>query len=362
MGRLRPGNHSGGSNMRRAMVLAALVSVGTFGAGNAFGATTRDAAGDQYGATPVIGASSTPTAATTPTTAAATTTSAGKPSTPAKGAEPASGSGKAPSTKPSTPPSKNGAAPEDGSDAAGPGASGSGATEGLPANRVAVLEFGKAPKKLQENIAQSIDQAGLQTLFLGQSTKPLFTAFMASPLLGLLSGGGTPNDSGRAFGAQLVNPTPLAEQAFTALFGPTPAFVPAIRAVLTRRANLSTDKVAFLKGVATGLKSTDIPLAYVERSDVKKSFIKSFEKLHVLTVSDVDKPAGKLRLAKILLGQITTQKAVDAVNTTPASAITTDADGGAGATPWVVLAVLLGGVAFMATGTLRRRNTRGSVA
>ena len=66
---------------------------------------------------------------------------------------------------------------------------------------------------------------------------------------------------------------------------------------MTGGSSLPKDEVAFLKGVASGLDSTGIPLAYAERSDAKKSFVKAFEKLHVLTVDDIDSPSGKLRRA-----------------------------------------------------------------
>lgn len=353
--------------MMRKLTVTVVVLAGMFGTAGAQAATTpRDAATDQYGTTPVIGTPTTPTetpvagsgttttAATTPTTT--TTTSE---SVPTSTTEPVDGSGDPTST---TPKDDSGSAPSGGSGgttspSSGSGSAAGGTTSGFPANRVAVVEFGKAQKKLKENIDSALKLAGLQTLFLGELNKKRFDAFLASPILNLLSAGGV-GPAGQAFGAQLVNPTPVARQAFAALFGPKTQFVPVIRAVLTRRIALDSKKVKFMKGVATGLQSTAVPLAYVERSDVKKSFVKQYRKLKVLTVDDIDTAAGQQRLAQIMLGQITTQKAVDAVKADPASAVIADADGGTGATPWILLAVLFGGVAFMASGTARRRSRR----
>jgi hypothetical protein len=234
--------------------------------------------------------------------------------------------------------------------------SSSGAASGPLSNRVALLQFGRASKKLRDHIKAGVTQAGLQTTLVGNLTKARMDAFLASPLVKLLSVAGiTP--AGQAFGAQLVNVTPAAQQAFPVLLGKKVAFVPVLRVVLTRSKGLTTDQAKLMKGVALGLKSTGIPLAYAERENIKntkKSYVKWMKKLDVLTVDDVDTAAGKLRLGRILLGQITTQDAVDAVKVQPASA-TTDAGGSAGATPWVLLAVLLGGVAFMASGVIRRR-------
>lgn len=341
--------------MRRLTVMAFVVILGALGANSAYAATPR-AADDQYGTTPVIGSGVTVTTSTsvpTPTTSASST---GEPTTPdSGGTDPASGSGGNTSSMPGKTTSTSSTSPGTGS---GSASGTTGAPTGPPANRVAVIEFGRATKKTRQDIATSIDQAGLQTLFLGKLTKKRFDAFLAGPILSLLSPVAV-GPAGQAFGAQLVNVSPVAQQAFPALFGRDVPFVPVIRAVLTRRSDLSPQQVAFLKGVATGLQSTGIPLAYVERTDVKKSYVDAFKKLHVLTVKDVDTAAGKSRLAKILLGQITTQQAVDAVKINPASQVTTDANGSTGATPWVILAILGGGAAFMASGTVRRRRGRG---
>lgn len=192
-------------------------------------------------------------------------------------------------------------------------------------------------------------------MFNGNSTKARLRAFLASPLAKLLSADGA-EATGRAFGAQLVQVTPIARRAFPVLFGPATRFVPVIRAVLTRRASLTDKQIAFQKGVAEGLASTDIPLAYVERSDRKTpSLVDDYRKLGILTVDDIDTAAGKLRLGKIMLGLITTQQAVDAIDVKPASqGIRDNGDGPAGAS-WGLLAVLGAAAALFATGSIRRR-------
>lgn len=337
--------------MRRTMVLVLLLIVGAFAAGTAAAATPRQAATDQYGTPPPIGTPTTPVSTpTTPTTPTPDNGGNGDSTTDSGGNAPESDSGSG---------AGNGTSPGSGSSpgsASGSGAAGAGSSAGTgpPANRVAVIDFGLAPKKLRNDIRESLESAGLQVLFSGKLSKARFKTFLASPFLEQLSKDG-PGPAGQAFGAQLVDVTPLARQVFPVVFGTRQTFDPVIRAVLTRRSTINDDQEKFAEGVAKGLLSTDVPLAYVERSDAKKSFIDDFKDLKVLTVDDIDKPAGKLRLAQIMLGQITTQKAVDAIKVDPAASVTTDTDGSTGATPWILLAVVLGGVAFMATGTLRRR-------
>lgn len=222
-------------------------------------------------------------------------------------------------------------------------------------NRVALVQFGTAPKALRDDIIEAMRLAGLQVIFNGNATKKRLSTFLASPLATLLAKGGD-ESVGRAFGAQLVDVTPLARRAFPVLFGPTTPFVPVIRAVLTRRDSLKADQVNFQTGVTKGLKSTDVPLAYVERSDRKtKSLVKEYRKLDVLTVDDVDTLAGKQRLGAIMLGAITTQKAVDAVKVDPASQLTGTGGDAPGATPWLILAVIGGAAVVFAGGNLRRR-------
>ncbi|MCW3014753.1 MAG: hypothetical protein JWO02_1845 [Solirubrobacterales bacterium] len=243
--------------------------------------------------------------------------------------------------------------------------SGTGGATGSPGtaaddlgNRVAILQFGTAPKKLRDDIVTALTQAGLQVIFNGIATQKRLQTFLASPLAELFSAKGD-EPVGKAFGAQLVNVTPAARRAFPVLFGPKTPFVPVIRAVLTRRDALTDGQVDFHIGVTKGLKSTDIPLAYVERSDRKTpSLVKTYQKLGVLTVDDLDTQAGKQRLGGIMLGTITTQQAVDAINVEPTSQLTGTAGDSPGAAPWIILALLGGGAVFFVTGGLRRRGRR----
>ncbi|UTI62598.1 hypothetical protein NBH00_14645 [Paraconexibacter antarcticus] len=351
-------------------VLVALGFSGLLGGGVAFAASTpRDAASDQYTTTTVA---TTPTATvtgqatvTTPVvTVQGTVGGAGSPPTPAttgtttkttspSAVSPSSGSGSGlPGDK-----TGSGSTPTGGATGTS-GGSGAGGASGPPANRVAFLSFGKPGTKLHADVQSAIGQAGLLATIDEVVTKARFASFVASPVLKLLSADGLGKPAGQSFGAQLVNPTSAVQRAFPALLGPGVTLVPVLRVVLTRTAGLPKSEVTFLKGLASGLQSTGIPLAYVERSDVKKSFVDAFKKLHVLTVGDVNSPSGKLRLERILLGQTKTQSAVDAVTFKPAASITTDGGGSSGATPWVLLAVLLGGVGFMASGVVRRRTGR----
>jgi hypothetical protein len=223
------------------------------------------------------------------------------------------------------------------------------------ANRVAIIQFGTAPKELRNDIIEALEQAGLQVKFNGNATKARLSRFLASPLAKLFSVKGD-EAVGQALGAQLVNVTPAAREAFPVVFGAKTQFVPVIRAVLTRRDRLTDDQVDFQTGVTKGLESTDIPLAYVERSDRKTpSLAKQYQKLGVLTVEDLDTQAGKQRLGAIMLGAITTQKAVDAVKVDNASQLTGTGGDSPGAAPWIILALIGGGAVFFVTGGLRRR-------
>lgn len=358
--------------MRRVKVLVALGFSGLLGGGVAFAASTpRDAASDQYTTTTVVTTTTTGTVTsqvtvTTPVvTVQGTVSGAGAAPTPAttpttkttspSAVSPSSGSGSGSGGPGNS--TGSGSTPTGGATGASSG-SGAGGASGPPANRVALLSFGKPGKKLHADVQSAIGQAGLVATIDAVVTKARFASFVASPVLKLLSADGLGKPAGQSFGAQLVNPTSAVQQAFPALLGPGVTLVPVLRVVLTRTAGLPKSEVTFLKGLASGLQSTGIPLAYVERSDAKKSFVDAFKKLHVLTVGDVDSPSGKLRLERILLGQTTTQSAVDAVTFKPAASITTDGGGSSGATPWVLLAVLLGGVGFMASGVVRRRSGR----
>lgn len=321
-----------------------------------FGATAfaQEPAVDQYsttsvGGTVTGGVTVAPTTPSTPVTGSEEpTTPAEKPDKSQKDKDPADKSGGKPSD-----PSKPGNGPNSRT-RTGTGGQALPALEDLT-NRVAIVQFGTAPKQLQDDIIEAMRLAGLQVMFNGNATKKRLTTFLASPLATLMAKGGD-EPVGRAFGAQLVDVTPLAQRAFPVLFGPRTPFVPVIRAVLTRRDSLKNDQIDFQTGVTKGLKSTDIPLAYVERSDRKtKTLVEDYRKLGVLTVDDIDTLAGKQRLGAIMLGAIKTQKAVDAVKVDPASQLTGDGGDAPGATPWLILAVLGGTVVFFAGGTFRRR-------
>lgn len=342
--------------MRRITVGCATIALGLGGSAAAFASSSpRAADSDQYTTTSVV--TTTVTSASTVTTPAVTVqstgtvtpattdTSSGSPVTPSDtgGTSPSnSGSG-----TPGTPTPKSSAKPAAASGGATPAAAGD---EAVLAH---VIDFGKSSKQLHDQIASAVTGAGYQPKFLVQ-TAARFKSFIAGPLATLLSADGT-GPVGKALGAQLVNVTPTLLKAFPAIFGPIDGQLSAQRVVLDRRIHLTSANVAFMKGIATGLKSTGIPLAYVEQSTAKKSFVAQFKKLGVLTVGDIDKPAGQQRLERILRGELTTQEAVDAIKVTPASAVTADAGGSGGVTPWFILAVLLGGVAFVAAGPMRRR-------
>lgn len=350
------GRATNGGTMRRKLLVATTLIVGTIGVGGA-SAETRDATTDQYGGAPLVGQSTTPTTATTPAT----------PTTPTTAVEPSSAGGSTPSdnstdTSTSTPGGGGGTSPAQSNGTATPKggtSAGSGAGAGKAATpKVAILNFAKPSKDLKADILAAIAQTGYVPAPV-TVTKDRFVAFAASPLLKLLATSGTPLAAGQAFGAQLVNVTPLAAQAFPALVGPSAPFDQVTGAVLDRRAHLAPGQAKFLDGIAKGFKAAGIPFAYVERADVKKSFVDHFKALDVLTVKDIDTATGQSRLAKILLRQITTQQAVDAVSVTPASSpVTANAPGSAGTAPWLLLAVVLGGVGFTASGVLRHRGRR----
>ncbi len=237
-----------------------------------------------------------------------------------------------------------------------PGSSPADGDSGFPGNRVAILQFGRASDELEDGIEEGLRRAGLQTMFLGEATKRSLAAFLKSPEAKALTDAG-PRAIGKAFGAQLVNVTDASRAAFPVVFGRDTAFIPVIRAVLTREPDISDDIVEFHRGVAEGLESTGIPVAYVELSDTKPSFAKDYKAMKVPAVDDIDTDGGKLRLGQIMLGQGTTS---DEVDPDSASAVGTPADagGGASAVSVALLLTLAGGIVLWFTTAGRRLRGR----
>lgn len=357
--------------MRSKMLLVTFVVFGTMLVASAFAAAPRQAATDEYGSTPVIGATSTSTAPTAADAPAVTGSTAPTTATTPDATDAPTDTDVAPPTTTSTDatapgrrPSKHGGKRTSNPTAVGaPGAAG--AAGGTGAEPVEHIDFGRADKlplhkpfkQLREDVVGAEALTPYTEDLFGGATNKQFNALSASPLMRLLSAVAV-KLSGQAWGAQMVNVTPLAQQVFPVLLGSHERFVSLKRVVLTRRAELPKGEAAFMDGVALGIKSAGIPVAYAERTDAKKSFVKHFEKLGILTVKDVDTKAGKVRLARILTGQITTQDAVDAIKVDPASATIVDSNGSAGATPWLLLVLVLGGAGFAASGVVRHRRPR----
>lgn len=238
----------------------------------------------------------------------------------------------------------NSMTPGSANNARGRRSSGSGPAVPATDNSVAFLQFGVAQKGLQDDVETALSRAGLRVRFLGQSPVSRLKAFLGSAEAKALSADG-PKAVGRALGAQLVNPTPALTAAFPRVFGDTTTFSAVTRAVLTRRQGLSDDEVAFQLGVAEGLESSGIPVAYAEESNVDPSHVKDYARLDVPTVGDVDTDAGKLRLGQILLrtGQFANIVGTDR---TAAEAELKPPGGGGGVAPYALLAGLLGSLAL----------------
>lgn len=337
--------------MQRFFTALAVVLVAASGAGVAY-ATTRQAASDQYGGSTVIGGGTTTgntvtgagsgTTTTPPTTTTGTTTTGttgttttGTTTTGTTGTTTSTASTGTTTASTTTAPITVGAGPV------------------LP--DVVLIDFGLATGKVRADIRKAVALTGLRSLE-ARLTRQRLDAFLASPTLDRLSPDGR-RAAGRALGAQLVTNSSLAQQAFAALF-PGVTSSPVKRAVLSRRASLTSAQTSFVMGVAEGLRSSGIALAYAERSK-GKSFAKSFQKLGILSVKDVDTATGQLRLARILLGQLTNQKAVNAVKTKKTSAAISTDGGSTGSAPWLLLAVLVGAGGVAASGPARRRLTGG---
>ena len=343
--------------------VAAVVAGLCFG-GIAFG---QGAGGDQYtpdngvNTTPVGGQGTTPTtpeATPTPTPAPAPTTEV--PGTPA--AEQPSDSG---DTANENQTSDDGDSDDAGADDDAKGddvertsSEGSGASDpaadapGFPTNRVTVLSWGLASDELLEDIRQALEGAGLQVLFQGDASSKTLKEFLASDAAKALSTKG-PRAVGRAFGAQLVNPTPALTDALPTIFRNDPIFAPVIRAVLTRRAGIDKDAAELLEGVAEGLRSTGIPVAYVEISDTKPSFTDVYDELDIPVVDDVDTTEGKQKLGAIMLGEGSSAKSVTPDNASALGAAPQSDDGAATGSIALLLA-LLGCVALFFVGHVRR--------
>lgn len=333
--------------MRKAVLLLSLVLVALAGAGVA-AAATRQAASTQYDNPPVIGAGTTTTAPPTTTTTPSTTT--GTTETTEPGETTTTSEPEEPGTPATTEDGPTTTATEGEGAQAPANPTKAAATAAVPG--VALLSFGLADGPVRDDVAAAVAIAGLRTLPLDDLTARRLDAFLDSPLLKRL--GDSDRAAGRALAAQLVTGTPLAREAFAALF-PGATFVPLTRAVVTRSPKLTDRQEAFLLGIAAGLHSSGVPAAYAELSDADPSFVKDFRELGLLTVKDVDTPAGKQRLAQILLGQVTTQKAVNAVLADRTAAPVVDGDGSAGAAPWLLLVALVGGAVMFVVGPARRR-------
>ncbi|WP_354697402.1 hypothetical protein [Paraconexibacter sp. AEG42_29] len=359
------------------LLLAAVLTAGSTGAGVALAQT---AATDQYGTDtpPGTPTTTTSTTSTTPTpapvggsgttsTTPTTTTGGGTTTTPATG----TGSSETPTTTTgtTTPATAGGGTTGGGTTGGGTtggnggngGNGGTGATgsangtAAAQAPTVHIIDFGRASAVLRSNIQAAIALTGLQREAVTKANAAAFKRFLSSPLMRSLSSAGV-GAAGRAFGAQLASGSPIARQVYRRLFGAAAPFAPVTHAVLTRRVNLSSKEAQFLNGVARGLKSSGIPLAYVERTDAKKSFAKGFRNLKVLTVTDVDKALGQRRLARIMLGQVTSQKAVNALKTTRASQSLGSPDGSASGESWALVVLLVAAGGFVATGAVRHRS------
>lgn len=343
---------------QRIYTMLATVLIAVSGAGVAY-ATTRQAATDEYGGSTVIGSGTTTggTGTTTPTITGSGTTSTTGTTTTSTGTT----TGTTGTTPPGTTTGTTSTATTGTSTAttAGPASAAAGATVTSTVPDVILIDFGLAGDKLRADVAKAIALTGL-TSQQANLTRSRLRAFLKSASLRALSSNGV-RAAGRALGAQLVTNSTPAQRAFARLFPGTPS-APVARAVLTRRTKLSTDENRFLVGVAEGLHSTGIPLAFAERSDASKSFAKAFRKLGVLTVKDVETYTGQVRLARILLGQVSTQKAVNAVKADRASAAITPDDGSTGTAPWLLLAVLAGAGGIAASGPIRRRVLRRGAA
>ncbi|PTL54835.1 hypothetical protein C7Y72_19815 [Paraconexibacter algicola] len=333
--------------------MAAVVAGLCFG-GVAYG---QGAGGDQYtpgngvNTTPVGGQGTTPTATPTP----APTTE--DPGTPAEEQPTDSGGTENENQAGENAAEDDGASEGDtasGGDAATTTGSGdtSAAPTGFPTNRVTVLTWGLASDDLLEDIRQALEGAGLQVLFEGDASSKTLKEFLESDEAKALSSEG-PRAIGRAFGAQLVNPTPALTDALPVIFKNDPLFAPVIRAVLTRRAGISKDAAELLEGVAEGLRSTGIPVAYVEISDTKPSFVEDYEDLKIPVVDNVDTTEGKQKLGAIMLGEGSTTESVTPDSASALGAAPQTDDGAPTGSIALVLA-LLGCVALFFMNQARR--------
>lgn len=209
--------------------------------------------------------------------------------------------------------------------------------------------FGPLSDETEEDIQAAVERAGFVFEQQPLSSPDAVKEFLDSELAD--SFGSDPQAVGRALGAQLVAGTPLAQDAFAALFGDEAEFEPVARVVLTKDIKLSDAESKFLDGLAEGFLSTDIPLAFAEQSDADPSNAKLFEDFGVLVVDNIETEDGKADLAAILTGAVTTQEQV-AIDR--ASAIVTEDSGGtAGTVPWVLLALLAGGAVVILRGGMK---------
>jgi hypothetical protein len=228
--------------------------------------------------------------------------------------------------------------------------------------RVDFTTFGTIDERVRRDVQTALDRASLPFRYL-RTTDGRILRFLDGPLAPTLSKDG-PGPLGLAVGQALTNGTAPAPQLFRALFVTDDPYRPVVASVVTRTQNISQRQDRFSRGVAEGFAKR-VPTVYVERTDDKTPHLDEFRRVPgVQIVDDIDTDAGKRRLVELLTssngaGTTASTSSNGRISAEPSAAVGRADDGDGLLGPAALLAVVVGGIAFVVAGLGRRRRGRG---
>ena len=227
--------------------------------------------------------------------------------------------------------------------------------------RVDFTTFGTMDERVRRDVRTALDRAALPFRSL-RTTDERILRLIDGPFGRTISTDG-PNALGVAVGQALTDGTAPAPSLFRRLFVTKEPYRPIVADVVTRTENISQRQDEFSRGVAEGFAKR-VPTVYVERTDDKTPHLSEFRKVPgVQFVDNIDTDAGKARLVQLLTranGAAASSAADDGRIDAQTQAAVGRADGGNGLLgPAALLAVVVGGIAFVTAGLGRRRRGRG---
>jgi hypothetical protein len=241
------------------------------------------------------------------------------------------------------------------------GTAGATGTAANAITRVDFTTFGSVDEKVRRDVRTALNRAALPFRDL-RTTDGRILRLIDGPFGRTVSADG-PNALGVAVGQALTDGTASAPRLFRTLFVTDDPYRPIVADVVTRTENISQRQDAFSRGAAEGFAKR-VPTVYVERTDDKTPHLDEFRKIPgVQVVDNIDTDAGKARLVQLLTrsnGAAATSASDDGRIDAQTQAAVGRADDGNGLLgPAALLAVVVGGIAFVTAGLGRRRRGRG---